>query len=78
MAGINNYRQVAELLDYWNGRNIQRKPNTVLKCPDAPLTENNLVVTFRQQVVGSHQPLGESQVIPQIYLSAIAPYRYLG
>ena len=59
MAGVDNYRQMAGPFEHRYGRNIQRKAHTVLECPDAALTEDDVVFTFRQQVIGGGQLLGD-------------------
>src|SRR4030043_187313 len=64
MAGsvtrVNDHRQMAEFLDHRNGGYIQREANTIFKCSDSSLTQDDLAISFCQHVISRCEPLGNS------------------
>src|SRR5262249_60488194 len=57
VARIGNNRKVAEFLDDWNRRNIERVSCGRLECPDAALTQDHVAVTAGENVLGREKPL---------------------
>ena len=57
MGGINDNRQMAELLDGGNSAYIKRIAGIIFKSPDTPLTEDNILIPLGHDIFGGHKPL---------------------
>ena len=69
MTGFFNYRY---------GGNIQRKAYAILKCPDSTLTENDLVISLCQQVIGGGKPFGNSAGKPALQHHGMTALTHIG
>ena len=56
MAGIHDHRQMAQPLHRLYGRKIQGVPGISFKGPDAPFTEDDVLIAFRHNVFRAHEP----------------------
>ena len=59
VAGIDENRQVRELLDWRDDRQVQRVAAVVGEGPHAAFAEDHLIVAAGEDVLGRHQPFFE-------------------
>ena len=57
MARVDENRQVRDALDVRHGREVQRVAGRVVEAAYAALAQDDLVVAFREDVLGRHEEL---------------------
>src|SRR3990172_3437102 len=63
---IDDDRQVRQLLQRRDRRKVQRIPGVLFEGPDAPLAEDNIVVSLGHDVLGRHQKLLDRRAHPPL------------
>src|SRR5208283_1826106 len=61
MARVHYNRQVGKLLYDGNGGKVQSISRVALECANSALAQHNLVVAFRENVFGGHEPFLDSR-----------------